>query len=119
MSGILISFQYGTATKTGLQSGMFDVVTSSMILHYLKNLDAHFHEVRRILKSGGIYVFSCHHPLFQAYGGDPFRGNVTANGIQYLPNHPYQWKMMKKLHLHGYCHPFEQLSESLTKEDLL
>lgn len=114
-----ISFRYGTATKTSLQAGTFDIVTSSMVLHYLKNLDAHLQEVQRILKPGGIYVFSCHHPLFQAYGGDPFRENVAARDLQYLPNHPYQWKMMKKLHLHGYCHTFEQLSESLTKEGFI
>ncbi|MDO8648695.1 MAG: class I SAM-dependent methyltransferase [Candidatus Peregrinibacteria bacterium] len=114
-----IAFQYGTAAKTGLKTGEFDIVTSSMMLHYLKNIDAHFREVRRILKRGGTYVFSCHHPLFQAYGGDPFRENVPARDVQYLANYPYQWKMMKKLHLHGYCHTFEQLSESLTKEGFI
>jgi ubiquinone/menaquinone biosynthesis C-methylase UbiE len=111
-----ITFQYGTAVKTGLQRGTFDVVTSSMMLHYLKNLRVLFREAHQILKPGGVYVFSCHHPLFQAYGANPFRENIAASDVQYLPNYPYQWKIMQKLHLHGYCHTFEQLAESLTKE---
>lgn len=110
-----ISFGYGTANKTALPTSMFDVVTSSMMLHYLRNLDTHFKEVKRILKRNGIYVFSCHHPLFQAYGANPFRKNLSALDVHYLSNYPYQWKMMKKLHLKGYCHTFEQLSKSLTQ----
>lgn len=79
-----IPFHYGTATQTGLPASVLDVVTSSMVLHYLKNLDTHFREVRRILKSGGIYVFPCHHPLFQAYGANPFRKNVKAREVHML-----------------------------------
>ena len=110
-----ISFQYGTADHTRLRPSAFDIVTSSMLLHYLGDLDAHFQEVSRILKNDGMYAFSCHHPLFQAYDANPFQKNSILKDVSYLANRPYQWKMMKKLHLQGYCHTFEQLSESLHK----
>ena len=110
------SFRYGTATKTGLPARAFDVVVSSMMLHYLKNVRPHFREVRRMLRPGGVYVFSTHHPFFQARGDDPFRPHVSLQELRYLPRQPYQWKMMKTLRLHGYCHTFAQLADDLSRE---
>lgn len=42
----------------------FDVVFSSLAIHYAKDIDEFFKEVKRVLKKGGIFVFSTGHPIF-------------------------------------------------------
>lgn len=41
----------------------FDVVTASLVLHYLKDWSSALREIRRVLKPGGLLVFSTHHPV--------------------------------------------------------
>lgn len=44
----------------------FDLVLSSLALHYVRDLDAAFARVFSVLKSGGDFVFSIEHPVFTA-----------------------------------------------------
>lgn len=41
----------------------FDLILSSMVIHYISNWQVLFSEFSRILKKGGILVFSTHHPF--------------------------------------------------------
>jgi SAM-dependent methyltransferase len=49
----------------------FDVVLSSLVLHYLADLTETFREWARLLKPGGTLVFSTHHPIHEASLLDP------------------------------------------------
>lgn len=49
----------------------FDLVLSSLALHYLDDLSEVFVEWARILRPGGALVFSTHHPIHQASLLDP------------------------------------------------
>lgn len=42
----------------------FDVVYSSLAIHYIKNINKLFQEVHRVLKKEGIFCFSTGHPIF-------------------------------------------------------
>lgn len=44
----------------------FDVVLSSLALHYVRDLDLAFAKVSAVLKSGGEFIFSIEHPVFTA-----------------------------------------------------
>lgn len=46
----------------------FDVVLSSLALHYIESFGDICEKVRRILVSGGTFVFSVEHPVFTAQG---------------------------------------------------
>lgn len=46
------------ACATDIRSGSFDVAASSMLVQHV-DAEAHFSEVRRILREGGIYWFAC------------------------------------------------------------
>ncbi|WP_143306555.1 class I SAM-dependent methyltransferase [Chitinophaga vietnamensis] len=47
-------------------AGAFDVVISSLALHYIENLQTVFQQVFHSLAPGGAFVFSVEHPVFTA-----------------------------------------------------
>jgi SAM-dependent methyltransferase len=46
-----------------IQDGSIDIIVASLVLHYIKNISKVFGEFYRILKTGGVLVFSVHHPF--------------------------------------------------------
>jgi SAM-dependent methyltransferase len=46
------------------KNSSFDIVYSSLAIHYIKNLNPLFKDVNRVLKKGGIFCFSTGHPIF-------------------------------------------------------
>ena len=44
-------------------TGEFDVVVSALVLHYIRDWPSVLSEFNRVLKAGGILVFSTHHPF--------------------------------------------------------
>jgi SAM-dependent methyltransferase len=64
-----------------LSDGTFDLVLSSLVLHYEANLSAVFAECARLLRPAGTLVFSTHHPVHdQASILDP--GYLSAELIE-------------------------------------
>jgi len=53
-----------------LADGMFDIVVSGLVLHYLRDRAGPLREVRRVLKPGGAVVFSTHHPSWDVLLSD-------------------------------------------------
>ncbi len=46
--------------------GQFDLVICPLTVHYIEDLGALFTDIARVLKPGGPFVFSTHHPLIDA-----------------------------------------------------
>jgi len=47
-------------------NGTYDVVFSALALHYLENLPELVRHIHRVLKPGGMFVFSAEHPILTA-----------------------------------------------------
>ena len=61
--GDVARFEQADITRPlDLADGSIDVVTASLVLHYLKDWGPALAEFRRVLKPGGVLVFSVHHP---------------------------------------------------------
>jgi ubiquinone/menaquinone biosynthesis C-methylase UbiE len=61
-----VVYRRGDIEQLELDADSFDVVYSSLALHYVANLAAVCALVRRVLTAGGAFVFSVEHPVFTA-----------------------------------------------------
>jgi len=88
-----------------LLSGTFDVILSSLVLHYLADLTQTFGEWARLLRPGGTLVFSTHHPIHQASLLDP--GYLCTELIE------EEWDWLGE-RMRYYRRPLRDLIEPLT-----
>lgn len=61
----------------------FDLVISSLALHYVDNFAAIVHKVKNCLCTGGNFVFSVEHPIFTAYGTQEWICDASGNRLYY------------------------------------
>jgi ubiquinone/menaquinone biosynthesis C-methylase UbiE len=111
-----IEFFISDAKSTPFESSEFDVVASSLMIHYFKDLNIIFKEVSRILISGGSFVFSFHHPFNEILDGG--KGNKKFTLKNYFEPFKYNWKMMKEMEMASYHHTFENIIQNLSKNGL-
>jgi len=50
------------AVPLPFETGSFDIVVASLVLHYVRDWEAALREIRRALSPNGVVVFSTHHP---------------------------------------------------------
>jgi ubiquinone/menaquinone biosynthesis C-methylase UbiE len=58
-----IKFDIGDQEGLNFDDGSFDIVFSSLVIHYSDNWSKVLEEAKRVLSFKGKYVFSCHHPI--------------------------------------------------------
>lgn len=61
-----IEYRRAAIEELDFQAGQFDVVMSSLALHYVKRFDVVCRQVSRWLTAEGAFVFSVEHPVFTA-----------------------------------------------------
>ncbi|WP_140920930.1 class I SAM-dependent methyltransferase [Limnobaculum xujianqingii] len=61
-----ISYQRGDLETLKLAENSYDLVYSSLALHYIENLPALFNTIYQSLVPGGYLVFSAEHPIYTA-----------------------------------------------------
>lgn len=108
-----IKFYVGNAKKTPFKNSQFDVVSSSLVAHYFKNLKLFFKEVSRILKKGGYFVFSISHPLIGIRKGVMINGKEEKILLPYFSNIEYRWEIADGSEVVNYQYTFESLVNSL------
>lgn len=63
-----VEYRQGDMEQAEFEAGSFDVVLSSLALHYIADYDALVRRVHRWLSPGGRFIFTCEHPVFTAQG---------------------------------------------------
>lgn len=61
-----VEFIIMSANKIKFENSCFDFVFSSLVMHYIDDLNNVFSQVSQILKPGGKFIFSMFHPLHSA-----------------------------------------------------
>lgn len=109
----------------------FDVLYSSLAIHYLKDWSIALKEARRVLKPGGVYVFSCGHPLdssLERYSDENGRGRrlgmYTPKSGERIFYGDYMSAaddgsrpitgLLKGIDVHAYHYPLSKMSEWIT-----
>ncbi len=98
--------------------GKYDIVYSSLMLHYLDDLDKLFFNVARALKDFGRFVFSFHHPFSEIMDEVKVKNKVYNVPKNYFTTRRYRWGMIG-MQLHSYHHTFEQITQSMKKHGFL
>ncbi|HVI43707.1 MAG TPA: class I SAM-dependent methyltransferase [Chitinophaga sp.] len=68
-------------------SSEFDVVFSSLALHYVERFDVVCRKVYHCLKSGGTFVISVEHPVFTARAEQDWYYDTTGNRLHWPLDH--------------------------------
>ena len=63
-----VQYQQGAIEDAAFPDGSFDIVLSSLALHYVADFDAVARRVYAMVAPGGWFVFSAEHPIFTAQG---------------------------------------------------
>jgi ubiquinone/menaquinone biosynthesis C-methylase UbiE len=53
-----VNFRVGALQKLPYKNGSFDIVTASLCIDYVSNLEEAFKEISRVLKKGGLFYYS-------------------------------------------------------------
>jgi SAM-dependent methyltransferase len=78
-----ISYQNTAMENFDSSPGSFDVVLSSLAIHYISDFDGLCRKVHRILSWHGIFVFSVEHPIFTAYGSQDWIYDSEGNKVHW------------------------------------
>lgn len=72
-------------------SGSFDVVISSLALHYVQSFEDVARKVNACLTAGGSFIFSVEHPIFTAYGSQDWFYDEAGNILHFpVDNYFYE-----------------------------
>ena len=80
-----------------LKNIKFDIVLSSLALHYIEDFDRVVKTVKLLLKDDGCFVFSAEHPIFTAYGSQDWLYNDNGEIVCFpVDNYFYEGKRNTK-----------------------
>ena len=113
-----IEFRLGSAENLPYQNEIFDIVASSLVMHYIKNLDPVFRNVYRVLRRNGAFVFSMHHPFNESFKIERKHCGDYPVMQPYFHNSEYFWEMCGE-RLVSFHHTFENITNTLGEAGFL
>lgn len=114
-----IQFYIGDIRKTPFRNAEFDVVNSNLVLHYFKDLKPVCKETQRILKRGGVFIFSIHHPFCDNRKKIVINGREEYAFTEYFNNKASQWSMLEGMNVTTYHHTFENIVNTLRQSGFM
>lgn len=87
-AGLPVAFRRADLETADFGENEYDLVFSSLAVHYIKDFDSFCGRVRRALRDGGTFAFSMEHPVFAARATPDFmndaEGRMVGAVYQYL-----------------------------------
>ncbi|MCI9273880.1 MAG: class I SAM-dependent methyltransferase [Clostridiales bacterium] len=88
-----VSYQCVAIEEMDFPAESFDIVLSSLALHYISSFDPVVKKVNTYLKPGGSFVFSVEHPIFTSYGPQDWYYGETGEILHFpVDNYYYEGK---------------------------
>lgn len=88
-----ITYQRCAMEDIEFEPESFDIVLSSLALHYVENFEIIVKKVHTILKPGGAFLFSAEHPVFTAYGTQDWYYDESGKILHFpVDNYYYEGK---------------------------
>ena len=78
-----VSYTRAAMEDVDFPDGSFDVVLSSLALHYVASFTDMARKIYRWLAPGGDFVFSIEHPIFTAYGNQDWYRDAEGNILHF------------------------------------
>jgi len=103
-----VKFQVASLADLPFDDQTFDLVYSSLVLHYFQDLKTPLKEIYRVLKPQGSFVLSIHHPFTEVIIANDEAGVPFKVG-KYFHQDKYEWGMAGML-LESYHHTFQNIS---------
>ena len=82
-SSPLITYECKAIEDFNFQPETFDIVISSLALHYLESFESICDKVYKCLTPGGSFIFSVEHPVFTAYGNQDWYYDSEGNRLHW------------------------------------
>ncbi|HIS26700.1 MAG TPA: class I SAM-dependent methyltransferase [Candidatus Pullilachnospira intestinigallinarum] len=123
--GLPVAYLRCAMEEVDFPENSFDMVFSSLAFHYVEDFDALAARVERMLKPGGIFLFSCEHPVFTAQGSQDWlydeQGEIRCFPVDryYYPGERdaiFLGEHVRKYHrtVTGYLKPLLKLGFAIT-----
>lgn len=80
-AGLPVQLERADLDSADFGTDRFDLVFSSLAVHYLEDFDGFCRRVRKALKAGGRFVFSMEHPVFAARANPEFGGDANGHRV--------------------------------------
>lgn len=97
------------------QVGAYDLVYSSLAVHYLADFDAFCRRVRRALSADGHFVFSMEHPIFAARAEPEWMTDANGNRVFALSDYAREGERVTNWVVEGIVKYHRKLSTVVTK----
>lgn len=84
-----ISYILSSIEDIDFQKNSFDIVISSLALHYVKDYDRLIQKISEMVKVGGRILFTVEHPTFTAYGSQDWYYNEEGEILHFPVDNYY------------------------------
>jgi SAM-dependent methyltransferase len=94
-----IQYQNAAMEDLAFRPESFDIVLSSLAIHYISDFGSLCRKVHGILGLNGIFVFSVEHPIFTAYGNQDWIYDSVGNKVHWPVDHYFREGARKSIFL--------------------
>ncbi len=109
-----IEFVSGDIENLQFNQNSFDIVTASLVVHYLQDLSKLFKSVRKVLRNNGSFIFSMNHPMLSSHEKKYINEEKVYVLKPYFNKNKFSWTMVnKEMVMECFHHTFADVTNNL------